>query len=181
MSRIGKLPVVLPPGVTAVWTAPELTVQGPKGQLSVRVLPPCGLEIGEGAIRLTRPDDARTSKVAQGLYRALVNNVVVGVSQGYQKRLEVMGVGYKAEAAGKVLKLSLGFANVKEFPVPDGVTVSVDKNFIVVQGMDKQVVGDTAARIRSHRPPEPYKGKGIRYEGEHVRRKAGKAATGGKG
>jgi large subunit ribosomal protein L6 len=181
MSRIGKLPVVLPKGVTAAWNAPELAVKGPKGQLSVQVLAPCGVDIKDGVINVTRPNDERQSKAAQGLYRSLVSNVVTGVSQGYVKRLEIVGVGYKAEAAGQLLKLSLGFAYVKNFPVPDGVKVTVDKSFIVVEGADRQAVGDVAARIRAYRPPEPYKGKGIRYEGEYVRRKAGKAAVGGKG
>jgi large subunit ribosomal protein L6 len=179
MSRIGKLPVALPKGVTAVWKAPELSVKGPKGQLAVKVLPPSGVEIKDEIIHVTRPNDERASKAAQGLYRSLVNNVVTGVSQGYVKRLEIIGVGYKAESAGQVLKLTLGFAFAKNFPVPAGIKISVDKNFIVIEGMDRQVVGDVAARIRAYRPPEPYKGKGIRYEGEYVRRKAGKAAAGG--
>jgi len=181
MSRIGKLPIALPPGVTATWRAPALELKGPKGQLVVKVLPPCQVEIKEGVVRVTRPDDSRSSRMSQGLYRSLANNAVVGVSKGYEQKLEIVGVGYKAEVSGQVLKLSLGFASVKEFPIPAGLKIGIVKSMIVIQGIDKQLVGETAAQIRSHRPPEPYKGKGIRYEGEYVRKKAGKAAVGGKG
>jgi large subunit ribosomal protein L6 len=179
MSRIGKLPVPVPSGVTADWKAPVLKVKGPKGAMAVEVKQPCGLEFDGKVIKVTRPDDARESKRSQGLYRSLVRNAVEGVSKGFERRLEVIGVGYKAEAAGKVLKLSLGFAKPVEFPVPPGIEIKVEKDTIVVSGIDRVLVGNVSARIRSFRPPEPYQGKGVRYQGEYVRRKAGKAGVGG--
>jgi len=180
MSRIGKLPVTLPQGVSVNWNAPNLTVKGPKGQLALEVKPPASLVVEGNVLKVTRPDDERESKSHQGLYRSLINNAVQGVSKGYERKLDIFGVGYKAEVVGKVLKLTLGFAFPKEFPIPEGITIKVEKDTIVVTGIDRQQVGDVAARIRRHRPPEPYKGKGVRYQGEHIRRKAGKAAAGGK-
>ncbi len=179
MSRVGKLPITVPQGVSVEWSPPLLKVKGPKGELSVEVRPPAGVDVAEEAINITRPDDQRESKSFQGLYRSLVNNAVAGVSQGYEKKLEVVGVGYKAEVAGDVLKLSLGFAAPKSFAIPEGVDISVAGGVITVQGIDKQKVADVAARLRFFRPPEPYKGKGIRFQGEQLRRKAGKAAVGG--
>jgi len=180
MSRIGKLPIPIPAGVSVQWETPVLKVKGPKGELTVVVKPPTQVAVDAGVLKLTRPDDERSSKSNQGLYRSLLNNAVHGVSSGYEKKLEVLGVGYKAEVTGKILKLTLGFAFPKEFPIPAGIGIKVEKDTIVIQGIDRQQVGDVAARIRSYRPPEPYKGKGIRYQGEQVRRKAGKAAVGGK-
>ena len=178
MSRIGKLPVALPAGVTVKWQEPVLEVKGPKGALKVALKKPAGIKVEGGTLHVTRPDDTRESKSLQGLYRSLINNMVNGVSKGFEKKLEVAGVGYRAEVAGKVLKLSLGFAFAKEFPIPDGIAIKVEKEVITVQGIDKQLVGNVAASIRAHRPPEPYKGKGIKYAGEQIKRKAGKAAVG---
>jgi len=180
MSRIGKLPIEMPKGVEAIWNPPVLKVKGPKGELEVPVKKPAGVTVEGNLIKITRPGDDRTSRSFQGLYRSLVANAVQGVSQGFEKRLEVVGVGYKAEVQGQELVLTLGFAFPKRFRIPDGVEIKVEGPQIVVRGIDKQQVGDVAARIRAHRPPEPYKGKGIRYLGEQVRRKAGKAAVGGK-
>ena len=180
MSRIGKLPIAVPAGVSVKWEAPLLKVKGPKGELAVEVKAPASVEIEGNVVRVTRPDDERLAKSRQGLCRSLIYNAVHGVSQGYERKLEIVGVGYKAEVVGRLLKLTLGFAFAKEFPVPDGITVKVEKDTIVVSGINRQQVGDVAARIRRHRPPEPYKGKGVRYQGEHIRRKAGKAAVGGK-
>lgn len=179
MSRIGKLPVKTPAGVKARFQDPLFEVEGPKGRLSLEVKPPCAVELEEGEVRVTRPDDSRQSKAAQGLYRSLIHNLVVGVSEGFERKLEIVGVGYRAEVAGRTLKLSLGFASPKEFPIPEGIEIAVEKDVIVVRGIDRTLVGDVAARIRAHRPPEPYKGKGIRYQGELVKRKAGKSGVGG--
>jgi len=178
MSRVGKAPITLPQGVSADVKEAVVTVKGPKGQLQVEVKPPCAVELEKEAIKVTRPDDSRQNRSSHGLYRALLNNAVVGVSQGFEKRLEIVGVGYRAEVAGNVLKLNLGFAFTKEFPIPEGISISVEKEVIVVSGIDRQKVGNVAASIRAYRPPEPYKGKGIRYQGEYIRRKAGKAAVG---
>lgn len=181
MSRIGKQPVALPKGVSANWAAPVLTVKGPKGELRVEIKPPIGVTVEKDLLKLTRPDDERLSKSAQGLYRSLVNNAVHGVSQGYEKRLEVVGVGYKAEVTGQALKLSLGFAGPKLYPIPAGLTIKTEKDAILISGASKQAVGNAAAEIRHYRPPEPYKGKGVRYSGEQIKRKAGKAAVGAGG
>lgn len=180
MSRIGKLPITLPSGVSVKWEKPLLKVKGPKGELAVEVKDPAGILVEGNVVKVTRPDDERLAKSRQGLCRATINNAVNGVSQGFERKLEVVGVGYKAEVVGKILKLTLGFTFPKEFPIPAGITIKVEKDTIVVSGIDRQQVGDVAARIRRHRPPEPYKGKGVRYQGEHIRRKAGKAAVGGK-
>jgi len=179
MSRVGKLPIPIPDGVTAKWQEPVIEVKGPKGELKLEVRPPAGIKIEDGKIMVTRPDESRTARSYQGLYRSLINNMVVGVSQGFEKRLEIVGVGYRAEVDSNLLKLYLGFAFAKEFPIPEGISISVEKEVIVIQGIDRQKVGNTAARIRAHRPPEPYKGKGIRYQGEQIRRKAGKTAASG--
>lgn len=178
MSRIGKLPIMIPEGVTLKWKEQILSINGPKGELTVEVKPPAGVTIDD-QLRVTRPDDSRTSRAFQGLYRSLIYNAVVGVSRGFERKLETVGVGYKAEVKNNVLLLSLGFASVKEYPIPEGVTIKVDKDIIIVSGTSKQKVGNVAARIRAFRPPEPYKGKGVRYHGEYIKRKAGKAAVGG--
>ena len=182
MSRVGKQPINIPKGVSVKWTEPVLAIKGPKGEMKVEVKVPVGVQVESELIRLTRPDDERESKARQGLYRSLVANAVLGVSQGFERKLEIVGVGYRAEVvAGKTLKLSLGFAFPKEFPIPAGITVKVEKDTISIQGISRQLVGNTAAKVRAYRPPEPYKGKGIRYQGEYIRRKAGKAAAGGAG
>jgi len=179
MSRIGKLPIPIPEGVTVKWDKPVLFIKGPKGELQVEIKPYVDVVVEDGSIQVTRPDDSRTSRSCQGLYRSLVDNAVSGVTRGFEKKLEIVGVGYRAEVSGDVLKLSLGFASVKEYPIPEGITINVEKEVISISGIDRQKVGNVAARIRAYRPPEPYKGKGVRYQGEQIRRKAGKAAVGG--
>lgn len=180
MSRIGKLPIKLPSGVSAEIKDGKVSVTGPKGTLSVQVKAPATVALEDGELKISRPDDERRSKAFQGLYRALINNAVTGVSQGFERRLEVVGVGYKAEVTGQVLRLSLGFAGPKDFLIPEGLAVTVEKDNIILKSADRRLLGNSAASIRSYRPPEPYKGKGIRYQGEKIRRKAGKAAAGGK-
>jgi large subunit ribosomal protein L6 len=178
MSRVGKLSVPIPEGVDVNWQKPMISVKGPGGEYRLEVKPPADIKIEDRAIKVTRPDDTRPNRAAQGLYRSLINNMVVGVTRGYEKRLEIVGVGYRAEVDGRALKLSVGYAFPKIFEIPEGITVNVEKDVIVVRGSDKQKVGDAAAGIRAYRPPEPYKGKGIRYQGEQVKIKAGKTAVG---
>ncbi|MCY3926013.1 MAG: 50S ribosomal protein L6 [bacterium] len=178
MSRVGKSPIPLPAGVSVAVSDGEVTVTGPKGTLRHR--PPAVISVrqeGE-ALQVTRADDERESRALHGLTRALVANMVVGVSEGYRKDLEIIGVGYRAAAAGPGrLELQLGFSHPVSVTAPEGITFEVPtQTAIRVHGIDKQAVGQVAAQIRALRKPEPYKGKGIRYAGEHVRRKAGKAA-----
>ena len=179
MSRIGKLPIPVPSGVDVTVDDRLVTVKGPKGTLSHTVAAPIIVEKADGVLDVKRPDDERQSKALHGLTRALLNNMVVGVSEGYKKTLEIQGVGYKAEMKGKNIVLSVGYANQITLPIPQNVAVQVEgSNKIHVTGADKQAVGEFAARIRKVRKPEPYKGKGIRYEGEVVKIKAGKAFAG---
>ncbi len=183
MSRVGKLPIPVGDKVKVnVGSNNLVTVQGPKGQLSLRVDPDINLEVEGGVLTVTRPTDQKRHRAMHGLYRALLYNMVTGVSEGYKRELEVIGVGFRAAEANGVLELALGYSHPIFFVPPKGVTVSVDtkrgKNtFIIVEGIDKHLVGQTAAKIRSLRPPEPYKGKGVRYTDESVRRKAGKTAA----
>ncbi len=177
MSRIGKRPVAFPSSVSIKTGEGAVEVKGPKGTLSERIPEAIGVEVADGEIRLTRPDDKKDSRALHGLARALVANMVTGVTDGFTKELEIQGVGYRAEAAGKTLKLSLGFSHPVEMPVPEGLSVSVQENRIKVEGASKQIVGQFASEIRKIRPPEPYKGKGVRYVGEQVRRKVGKAGA----
>lgn len=178
MSRIGKSPIAIPSGVTITREGEEIRVKGPKGTLSERVPSQIAIEIGDGEVKFVRPDDRKDSRAYHGLTRALVANMVKGVSDPFVKELEIQGVGYRADMSGKTLKLLLGFSHPVEIPVPDGLAVSVDRNVIVkIEGIDRQQVGQFAADLRSLRPPEPYKGKGIRYVGEHIRRKVGKAGA----
>ena len=176
MSRIGRMPIAIPAGVTVeVAENNKVTVKGPTGTLE-RVLPE-GIEIKvEGdVINVTRPDETKRMKSLHGLTRTLVNNMVVGVTEGYSKKLEVNGVGYRAQKSGKVLNLSLGYSHPVEMTDPEGIEVEVpDQNTIIVKGIDKEKVGQYAAEIRSKREPEPYKGKGIKYADEVIRRKVGK-------
>ncbi len=178
MSRIGNAPVSLPKGVSAKVADGAVVVKGPKGELS-QVLPhTIKIEIDDAELRLLRPDEKKESRALHGLARALVNNMVVGVSAGFSKGLEIQGVGYRAEVKGKTLNLSLGFSHPVKIDVPEGLKVSAQGNTnLTIEGIDKQLVGQFAADIRSIRPPEPYKGKGVRYAGEHVRRKVGKAGA----
>ncbi len=180
MSRIGKQPISLPGGVEVKLDAGEVKVKGPKGQLAQRIPAIIKMDVADGQVRFTRPDDKRPSRALHGLARALVANMVSGVTEGFVRNLSIVGVGYRAEVSGKTLKLSVGYSNPVDMPIPDGLKISVERNTEVkIEGIDKQAVGQFAAEVRSVRPPEPYKGKGIRYTDEHVRRKVGKAAGAG--
>ena len=175
MSRIGKLPIDLPKGVAVTYADSTLTVKGPKGELSRSIMAEVTLAVEEGKMMVTRPDDSIKSRAAHGLTRTLVNNMVVGVTTGYQTNLEINGVGYRAEVKGTELVLSLGYSHPVIFPLPTGIVVEVEKmTKLAVKGIDKELVGQTAAKIRSFRGPEPYKGKGIKYATETILRKAGK-------
>jgi len=177
MSRIGKLPVPVPSGVDVTIDGQVVTVKGPKGTLSHTVAEPISVERAEdGTITVARPDDERLSKSLHGLSRTLISNMVVGVTDGYTKRLEIVGTGYRVTAKGSDLEFALGFSHPVPVPAPDGITFAVETpTRFSVSGIDKQKVGEVAANIRKLRKPDPYKGKGVRYQGENVRRKAGKA------
>jgi large subunit ribosomal protein L6 len=176
MSRIGKLPVTVPSGVDVTIDGRTVTVKGPKGTLSHTVIEPITVERGDdGAIVVKRPDDERQSKAYHGLSRTLVNNLVVGVTSGYEKKLEIHGVGYRVALKGANLEFALGFSHPVVVEPAEGITFAVETpTRFSVSGIDKQLVGETAANIRKIRKPEPYKGKGVRYAGENVRRKVGK-------
>jgi len=177
MSRIGKLPVAVPSGVDVAIDGALVTVKGPKGTLSHSVAAPIVVEQGEGVLDVKRPDDERISKSLHGLTRTLVSNMVVGVTDGYEKKLEIVGVGYRVLSKGPTqLEFQLGYSHSIVFDAPEGITFTVESpTKLGVVGIDKQLVGETAAKIRKLRKPEPYKGKGVRYAGEHIRRKVGKA------
>ncbi|GAM10951.1 50S ribosomal protein L6 [Geobacter sp. OR-1] len=175
MSRIGKLPVELPKGVKVNLSDATITVDGPKGSLSRQVMEGVSLDINESAIVVTRIDDTNKCRAAHGLTRTLINNMVIGVTKGFERALEINGVGYRAESKGNILNLSLGYSHPINFELPAGISVDVDKmTKLLVKGIDKELVGQTAAKIRSFRGPEPYKGKGIKYADETILRKAGK-------
>jgi large subunit ribosomal protein L6 len=181
MSKVGKIPVSLPKGVAVTVADGTVTCKGPKGELSVGIPDCITITVDAAAITLARKDDGSQAKTLHGTTRALVRNMVEGVSTGYARKLEVVGVGYRAQLQGSTLSLNVGFANTIIVEVPAGIQVKVpDATHIEVSGIDKQLVGQTAAVIRAARKPEPYKGKGVRYEGEAVRRKAGKSAAKGK-
>jgi large subunit ribosomal protein L6 len=189
MSRIGRAPITVPAKVQVNWTEDNfVTIKGPKGELSQQVDPTLKLGLENGSLTVTRPSDDKTARSKHGLYRSLINNMVVGVSTGYTKQLEVHGVGYRAAKVGNNLVILVGYSHPVEVQPPSGVSLSVDgvdaatkATKISVSGIDKQLVGQVAAEIRNIRKPEPYKGKGIRYAGEKIRRKAGKAGkVGGK-
>ncbi len=181
MSRIGKMPITVPAGVKVAVKDGFIHVEGPKGALNCKTRDEVTFKIGKEEINVVAIDDSKAANSYQGLYRQLVNNMVVGVSTGYSKSLIINGVGFRADLKGDVLSLNLGFAQPIEVMVPQGITVTVETpNKITLSGIDKQQVGQTAADIRSLRKPEPYKGKGIRYEDEVIRRKAGKTASGKK-
>jgi large subunit ribosomal protein L6 len=177
MSRIGSKPIPLPKGVSLDVSAGVLRVKGPKGQLERAVNARTEVTVEGGVVTISRRDDSRESRSAHGLMRALAANMVTGVSQGFERKLEINGVGYKAEVKGKQLVLSLGFSHPVEYNLPEGVAAKVDKNVLVLSGIDREVLGQTAAKIRSFRPPEPYKGKGVKYVEEHIQRKVGKAGA----
>lgn len=181
MSRIGKRPISIPKNVTVTIDGQFIGVKGPKGELS-RVLPPeVILELEGETLLVKRRDESRSARERHGLCRTLVANMVEGVSNGFQRRLEIIGTGYRAQVQGSNLILNVGYSKPVELPPPEGIQVAVESNInVIVSGIDKELVGNTAARIRSVRPPEVYKGKGIRYSGEVVRRKAGKTGKTGK-
>ncbi|MDY0097671.1 MAG: 50S ribosomal protein L6 [Bacteroidales bacterium] len=183
MSRIGKLPVTLPKGVTVnITDGNMIVVKGPLGELTQAVDKDIKVEVSDDTIVLSRPTESKNHKSLHGLYRAVINNMVTGVSQGYRKELELVGVGYRAEAKGQMLELSLGFSHdiVMELPQEVSVETKTERRsnpIITLKSIDKQLIGHVAAKIRSLRPPEPYKGKGIKFVGEQLRRKAGKSAS----
>ena len=181
MSRIGKAPIAIPAGVTVKVDGNTVTVKGPKGELTETVNPDITVKVEDGHVVLTRPSDDREHRAMHGLYRALVHNMVVGVSEGYRKEMELVGVGYRANASGQVLDLSLGFSHAIYIKLPAEIKVEAkserNKNpLIILESADKQLLGQVCAKIRSLRKPEPYKGKGIKYVGEIIRRKSGKSA-----
>ena len=177
MSRIGQAPITIPSGVDVTISGRDITVKGPAGELSRRLPPDISVRQDDGQLLVTRPDDEREHRALHGLTRSLVNNMVVGVTDGFRKQLEIVGVGYRAEAQGPdAIRLALGFSHPVNVRAPEGISFEVPvPTQIVVSGIDKEVVGQVAAEIRSIRKPEPYKGKGVRYQGERVLRKAGKA------
>ncbi|MFC1809468.1 50S ribosomal protein L6 [Candidatus Omnitrophota bacterium] len=175
MSRIGKKPIAVAQGVKVGFANNIVTVEGTKGKLSQEIDESITVDVQEGTISLSRPSDNKRFRALHGLYRSLINNMIIGVSEGFKKELSIEGVGYKAQLKGKMLVLDLGFSHQIEFTPPEGVTLTVTSpTAIVVEGIDRQAVGQVAADIRKFRKPEPYKGKGIRYVGEYVRRKQGK-------
>ena len=180
MSRIGKQPVPVPHGVECKINGNTVDVKGPKGQLTRTMHPNMIIEFKGDEVTVTRPSDGRLDRSLHGLTRTLINNMVLGVTQGYSKQLNVVGVGYKVALKGKDLELNLGHSHAINYPSPKGIEFEVDgkKNTIIVKGINKEVVGQTAAEIRGLRPPEPYKGKGVMYSNERIIRKAGKAAVG---
>lgn len=180
MSRIGKRPIEIPEGVEVKIDSQKVSVKGPKGELFREVRPEIKIEVKEGKIALSPKMDTKKTKAFWGLEAALLNNMIKGVTGGYEKKLEIQGLGYKASLEGNELSLRVGFTHPVEIKKPEGIDISVEGNIITVSGIDKEKVGQVAAKIRKAKPPEPYKGKGIRYVGEEVRRKVGKrvATTG---
>ena len=177
MSRIGKRPVDVPKGVDVSVKDRTIRVKGPKGDLAFDVHPEMIVKVDGATVVVERPSEAATHKALHGLTRTLIANMVGGVTEGYQKALEIVGVGYKAERSGKGIKLSVGFSHTVQYDAPPGITIDTPSpTTVIIKGADKQMVGQVASEIRAVQPPEPYKGKGIRYQGEQVRRKAGKTA-----
>ena len=177
MSRIGRKPISVPDGVTVSVTGALVTVNGPKGELQTEVSSRMEVVDEDGTLVVKRPTDRGDDRALHGLTRSLIANMVEGVTDGYEKKLEIQGVGYRAKLQGKAIELSVGYSHTVTIQAPDGIEFEVPQpTQVTVRGIDKQLVGETASRIRRVRPPEPYKGKGIRYEGEHVRRKVGKRA-----
>ncbi|NUL49426.1 50S ribosomal protein L6 [Cellulosimicrobium funkei] len=175
MSRIGRLPITVPSGVEIKIDGGNVAVKGPKGELSHAVASPIEITLEEGTVTVTRPNDERESRSLHGLTRTLISNMIVGVTDGYEKQLEVIGTGYRVQAKGSDLEFALGYSHPVPVKAPEGITFKVEGNKVTVAGIDKQRVGETAANIRKLRRPDPYKGKGVRYAGEVIRRKAGKA------
>ncbi|MBX6363531.1 MAG: 50S ribosomal protein L6 [Gemmatimonadetes bacterium] len=178
MSRIGRKPIPVPAGVTVTVDGSTVAVKGPKGQITRTFRPEMTVRVGDGAVTVERPSDQKEHRALHGLTRALLANMVQGVTEGFRRSLEIVGVGYRAEKKGDALVLNVGYSHPVTYPQPQGITITTPSpTTIVVEGIDKQQVGQVAAEIRAVRPPEPYKGKGIRYTGEQVRRKAGKAGA----
>lgn len=177
MSRLGKQPVVLPSGVEASFNDGLLTIKGPKGSLERKIRKEVKLELGDNTITLTPADDSDVARALWGTYASHVHNMIAGVTEGFSKILEIEGVGYRAEIKGTSLVLSVGFSHPVELAFPEGITATVEKNAITISGTDKEAVGQFAANVRKVRKPEPYKGKGIRYQGEYIIRKQGKKAV----
>ena len=178
MSRIGKLPVSVPAGVEVKINGSDVSVKGPKGELSYSFSKNLKISQTDEGVVVERPNDERENRALHGLTRTLINNMIVGVTEGYVKTLELQGVGYRASLKGKSLEMTLGFSHPVKVDPPEGIEFECPETTIInVKGIDKQLVGQVAADVRSYRPPEPYKGKGIRYQGEHVRRKEGKAGA----
>lgn len=175
MSRIGKLPIEIPSGVTITVDQGMVKVQGPKGELSQEVLPEVAIKIEDNQLTVSRKSDEKIARAQHGLMRSLINNMVVGVTKGFEKKLEVNGVGFRVKGGGQQLEMSLGFSHPVKYEAPQGIDIKVEKMNITVSGINKQQVGQVAAEIRSLKKPEPYKGKGIKYADEQIIRKAGKA------
>jgi len=176
MSRIGRMPVAIPSGVDVTIDGRQVTVKGPKGTLSLEIVQPIEVKQADGTITVTRPSDEGEIRALHGLSRSLIANMVTGVTDGYRKTLEIVGVGYRVQAKGKDLEFSLGYSHPVPVSPPDGITFRVETpTRLVVEGIDKQQVGEAAANLRKLRKPDPYKGKGVRYQGEQIRRKVGKA------
>ncbi len=177
MSRIGRQPVQIPDGVTVDAKPGTVTVKGPKGELSQEISPEMKVSVDDGTVKVERPTDRGEHRALHGLTRSLIANMVEGVTDGFERRLEIQGVGYRAQLKGKSLEMALGYSHPVTVQAPQGIEFEVPQpTEVVVRGTDKQMVGEIAARIRKSRPPEPYKGKGVRYAGEHVTRKVGKRA-----
>ena len=175
MSRIGKLPIEIPGGVTVEQAGSEISVKGPKGLLSLSLVDQVEVAIKDNLITVLPKDQSKTARAMWGMQRTLVSNLIEGVTEGFKKKLEIKGVGYRAQIKGKILNLQLGFSHEVDFPIPDGITIKCpDLTTIIISGIDKQQVGQVAAKIREYRKPEPYKGKGIKYAGEYIFRKEGK-------
>lgn len=179
MSRIGRQPITVPAGVTVELKDGAVNVSGSKGVMSAKILPGLSVEQNESQLQVVKTTENPETQKSFGLMRTLIANMVEGVSKGYERQLEINGVGFRASVAGNTVNLALGFSHPVEFPLPEGVSAKVEKNVITLSGHDKQVVGQTAANIRALKKPEPYKGKGIKYVEERIRRKAGKTATKG--
>ncbi|HOH95993.1 MAG TPA: 50S ribosomal protein L6 [Candidatus Enterocola sp.] len=181
MSRIGKLPINLPKGVTVTVTEDEVTVKGPKGELKQKINPAISIKVEDGVVYISRPNDEKENRMQHGLYRSLINNMVVGVSEGYKKTLELVGVGYRASNNGQVLELALGYTHNIFIKLASEIKLETknERNqnpLVILESCDKQLIGQVCAKIRSFRLPEPYKGKGVKFVGEQIRRKAGKSA-----
>jgi len=177
MSRVGRKPVLIPKGVNVSVNNGLVAVKGPKGELKKNVPQGVDVKASAGELVVTRADDTRANRAKHGMMRALVANMVKGVSEGFERRLEINGVGYRAEVSGQKLTMALGFSHPVNFELPKGISAKVDKNIVILMGIDREMLGETASKIREIRPPEPYKGKGIKYVEEHIKRKVGKTGA----